>query len=109
MLCFTYHYYSQILLCFFKVDLKCVNPANGPSYYRDCLAKVGERPQLAQADANRLRVGDRVSVCLDVEVLKAMAQGHGGWIDDMAEVRSIPPLPPFHVLMSFFFIVFGVC
>ena len=59
------------------MDLKCVTPANGPSYYRDCLAQAG---------ANRLRVGHRVSVCLDAEVLKAMAQGHGGWIDDMAEV-----------------------
>ena len=71
------------------MDLKCVTPANGPSYYRDCLAKVGENRQLAQAGANRLRVGDRVSVCLDAEVLKAMAQGHGGWIDDMAEVREL--------------------
>ena len=71
------------------MDLKCVNPANGPSYYCDCLAKVGEKRQLDQADANRLRVGDRVSVCLDAEVLKAMAQGHGGWIDDMEKVREL--------------------
>ena len=68
-----------------KVDLKCVTPANGPSYYRESLAKVGENRQ--RADADRLRVGDRVSVCLDAEVLKDMAQGHGGWIDDMAKVR----------------------
>ena len=93
------------------MDLKCVTPANGPSYYRDCLAKVGENRQLAQAGANRLRVGDRVSVCLDAEVLKAMAQGHGGWIDDMAEVRELyaPSSPaPFlfsNVLFNFFFFV----
>jgi len=89
------------------VDLKCVNPANGPSYYRECLAKVGEKRQLAQADANRLRVGDRVSVCLDAEVLKAMAQGHGGWIDDMAQVRQLcvptSPAPFLFVLVFLFF------
>ena len=88
------------------MDLKCVNTANGPSYYRDCLAKVGEKRQLAQADANRLRVGDRVSVCLDEEVLKAMAQGHGGWIDDMAKVRELhvsTSSAPFCFSMSFFF------
>lgn len=90
-----------------------MTPANGPSYYRDCLAKVGEMRQLAQADANRLRVGDHVSVCLDAEVLKAMAQGHGGWIDDMAEVRELyvpsSPPPPFLLSNFFVFIFFGVC
>ena len=88
------------------MDLKCVNPANGPFYYQDCLAKVGEKQLLAAAGANRLRVGDRVSVCLDAEVLKAMAQGHGGWIDNMAEVRQLsfptllPPPPPLFSLES---------
>ena len=89
-----------------------MTPANGPSYYRDCLAKVGEMRQLAQAGANRLWVGDRVSVCLDVEVLKAMAQGHGGWIDDMAEVRElyVPSFPtPFLLSIFFVFVFFGVC
>ena len=71
------------------MDLKCVTPANGPSYYRDCLAKVGEKQQLAKAGANQLRVGDRVSMCLDAEELKALAKRHGGWIDDMAEVREL--------------------
>ena len=96
------------------MDLKCVNPANGPFYYQDCLAKVGEKQLLAAAGANRLRVGDRVSVCLDAEVLKAMAQGHGGWIDNMAEVRQLffptlpPPPPPPRPLFSFLLTVFGV-
>ncbi|KAJ7358991.1 E3 ubiquitin-protein ligase mib2 [Desmophyllum pertusum] len=65
-----------------SVDLKCTTPANGPSYYRECLAKVGEKRQRA---ANRLKIGERVSVCLEAEVLKAMSQGHGGWIDSMAQ------------------------
>ena len=68
------------------MDLKCTTSATGPSYYRECLAKVGETRR--RPDANRLRVGDRVSVCLDAEVLKAMSAGHGGWIDNMAEVSN---------------------
>ena len=81
-----------------------MTPTNGPSYYRDCLAKVGEMRQLAQAGVNRLRIGDRVSVCLDAEVLKAMAQGHGGWIDDMAEVRELyVPSPPRFFYPTFLF------
>lgn len=75
------------------MDLKCTTPATGPSYYRECLAKVGETRR-RPTDTNRLKVGDRVSVCLDAEVLKAMSTGHGGWIDDMAQVRSIVQLFP---------------
>ena len=89
-----------------------MTPANGPSYYRDCLAKVGEMRQLAQEGAYRLRVGDRVSVCLDVEDLKPMAQGHGSWIDDVGEVRElyVPSFPtPFLLFYFFVFIFFGVC
>ena len=80
---------NTYVICFVyalsKVDLKCTTPANGPSYYRECLAKAGDK-QL-QEDTNRLRVGDRVSVCLDAEVLKAMSEGHGGWVDGMEQVR----------------------
>ena len=69
----------------FKVDLKCTTPGNGPHYYRDCLGRVGDKR--LQRNRNRLRVGDRVIVNLDVEVLKAMSQGHGGWVDGMGQVR----------------------
>ena len=69
----------------FKVDLKCTTPGNGPYYYRDCLGRVGDKR--LQRNRNRLRVGDRVIVNLDVEVLKAMSQGHGGWVDGMGQVR----------------------
>ncbi|XP_073251415.1 E3 ubiquitin-protein ligase MIB2-like isoform X2 [Porites lutea] len=65
-----------------EVDLKCSSSAIGPPYYRECLAKFGENRR--RLDSNRLRVGDRVSVCLDAEVLRAMSAGHGGWVDDMA-------------------------
>ena len=66
------------------MDLKCTTPATGPSYYRKCLPKVGDiRPR---PNANGLRVGDCVSVCYDVEVVKAMSAGYGGWNDDMEKV-----------------------
>ena len=67
------------------MDLKCSTSAIGPPYYRECLAKLGENRQ--RVDLNGLRVGDRVSVCVDAEVLRAMSAGHGGWVDDMAKVR----------------------
>ena len=80
---------NKYVICFVyalsKVDLKCTTPGDGPYYYRECLAKVGDKR--LPRNTNRLRVGDRVSVCLDAEVLKAMSQGHGGWVDDMGKVR----------------------
>ena len=81
--------------CFFfvQVDLKCSTAAEGPTYYRECLAKVGEIRQRP----NRLEVGDRVSVCLEADVVQAMAQGHGGWQSSMADVsnaRIYPTLRP---------------
>ena len=33
------------------------------------------------------KVGDKVRVDLEVEILKAMQEGHGGWNPRMAEVR----------------------
>ena len=73
VICFVY--------AFSKVDLKCTTPANGPSYYRECLAKVGDK-QLPLT--NKLRVGDRVSVFFCDEMLQ---QEYGWWEDDMKQVR----------------------
>ena len=33
--------------------------------------------------------GDRVKVQLDLEIFKMMQEGHGGWNDQMAEVRIL--------------------
>lgn len=77
------------------MDLKCSTTATGPSYYRECLAKVGEIRR--RPDTNRLVVGDRVSVCLDPDVLQAMSRGHGGWVDDMVQVNTF-----LHFYMSLF-------
>ena len=64
------------------MDLKCTTPATGPSYYRECLPKVGE----IRRRPNGLRVGDRVSVLHGVEVIRAQSVGHGGWVDGMEQV-----------------------
>ena len=36
-----------------------------------------------------LASGDNVRVQLDVDVFKAMQEGHGGWNDSMTEVSSV--------------------
>ena len=43
---------------------------------------------LAAITHSMFKVGDKVRVGLDVEVLKAMQDGHGGWNPRMAEVRG---------------------
>jgi len=35
----------------------------------------------------KFKIGDRVRVDLDVDVLKTMQDGHGGWHPKMADVR----------------------
>ncbi len=35
---------------------------------------------------SHFKVGDKVRVDLDVEILKAMQEGHGGWNSRMVEV-----------------------
>ena len=68
------------------MDLKCSVAATGPTYYRECLAKVGETYR--RPESCRLKVGDRVTVCLEADVLRAMSDGHGGWQADMAKVNE---------------------
>lgn len=47
-------------------------------------------PTVASTDSStpKLKVGDRVKVQLEVEIFRQMQEGHGGWNDQMAEVRS---------------------
>ena len=74
----------------FQVDLKCVLATSGGSYYREHLPKLGEAvktpPGAAAADDSQIKVGDSVVINLDVELLKATAQGHGGWVPSMEKV-----------------------
>ena len=44
--------------------------------------------EVASATAVQLKfkIGDKVRVDLDVDILKAMQEGHGGWHQKMADV-----------------------
>lgn len=74
-----------------KVDLKYIQDAAGGYFYRDHLPVLGMGPavetQALRAPAHsQFSVGDRVEVLLDIESLKIMQDGHGGWNPRMAEV-----------------------
>ncbi|KAJ1522563.1 hypothetical protein ONE63_001749 [Megalurothrips usitatus] len=79
-----------------KVDLRYIEPASGGSYYREHLPILGQGLEhvLVGALANRLlgppspltfSVGDKVKVHKDVETLKTLQSGHGGWNPRMAQ------------------------
>ncbi|KAM7312463.1 E3 ubiquitin-protein ligase MIB2 isoform X1 [Ixodes scapularis] len=78
-----------------KVDLKYIQDAPGGFFYRDHLPILGVGsavdPQAPRAGAqaplhSQFSVGDRVEVLLDIESLKIMQDGHGGWNPRMSEV-----------------------
>lgn len=70
-----------------KVDLKYISDAPGASCYRDHLPVLGEsnEPAAVGVTPSQFKVGDRVRVDLEVDILKAMQEGHGGWNPRMAE------------------------
>lgn len=79
-----------------KVDLKYVTEAPGGFYYRDHLPVLGVTPAGAAGatagvpvprtnQATRFSVGDHVKVLVDLEALKALQDGHGGWNPRMAD------------------------
>lgn len=83
-----------------KVDLRCTQGVPGPTYYRDHLPVLGMgspsdtlavTPRGGGGGAQTMQrsffsVGDRVEVLLDIESLKIMQDGHGGWNPKMSEV-----------------------
>lgn len=73
-----------------KVDLKYVQEASGGFYYRDHLPVLGEsfEQQAGKGISSRnttFNVGDKVKVLTDIDVLKSMQEGHGGWNQRMAD------------------------
>ena len=66
-------------------DLKVVTDAKGGGFYRDHLPLLGEE----QRKTCVYQVGDRVKVDLELDLVKGLQQGHGGWNDAMAEVSGI--------------------
>uniref|UniRef100_A0A671UWT0 E3 ubiquitin-protein ligase MIB2 n=1 Tax=Sparus aurata TaxID=8175 RepID=A0A671UWT0_SPAAU len=72
-----------------KVDLKYVSDGQGGFYYKDHLPKLGEHAELQRqesADGHSFQQGDKVKCLLEVDILRQMQEGHGGWNPKMAEV-----------------------
>ncbi|KAG8434369.1 hypothetical protein GDO86_012666 [Hymenochirus boettgeri] len=71
-----------------KVDLKCITEAPGGHYYKDHLPKLGRPAELQRKESSErhpFQHGDKVKCLLDVEILREMQEGHGGWNPKMAE------------------------
>uniref|UniRef100_A0A3P9IJF0 E3 ubiquitin-protein ligase MIB2 n=2 Tax=Oryzias latipes TaxID=8090 RepID=A0A3P9IJF0_ORYLA len=71
-----------------KVDLKYVSDGQGGFYYKDHLPKLGEHAELQRqesADSHSFQQGDKVKCLLEVDILRQMQEGHGGWNPKMAE------------------------
>ncbi|KAG3281915.1 E3 ubiquitin-protein ligase MIB2 isoform X4 [Ictidomys tridecemlineatus] len=71
-----------------KVDLKCIGEAAGGFYYKEHLPRLGKPAELQRrvsADGQPFQRGDKVKCLLDIDVLRDMEEGHGGWNPRMAE------------------------
>lgn len=51
-------------------------------------AAAGTNPSEASSVASPFAIGDHIRVQLELEIFRVMQEGHGGWKDDMAEVRA---------------------
>uniref|UniRef100_A0A8C6A311 RING-type E3 ubiquitin transferase n=1 Tax=Marmota marmota marmota TaxID=9994 RepID=A0A8C6A311_MARMA len=74
-----------------KVDLKCIGEAAGGFYYKEHLPRLGKPAELQRrvsADGQPFQRGDKVKCLLDIDVLRDMEEGHGGWNPRMAEHNS---------------------
>ncbi|XP_020637982.3 E3 ubiquitin-protein ligase MIB2 [Pogona vitticeps] len=71
-----------------KVDLKCIVEASGGFYYKEHLPKLGKPAELQKkesTDRHPFQHGDKVKCLLDIDILREMQEGHGGWNPKMAE------------------------
>uniref|UniRef100_A0A674DZ37 E3 ubiquitin-protein ligase MIB2 n=1 Tax=Salmo trutta TaxID=8032 RepID=A0A674DZ37_SALTR len=74
-----------------KVDLKYLSDVQGGFYYKDHLPKLGEHAELQRqesAEGHTFNQGDKVKCLLEVDILRQMQEGHGGWNPKMAEVNT---------------------
>ncbi|ETE63806.1 E3 ubiquitin-protein ligase MIB2, partial [Ophiophagus hannah] len=72
-----------------KVDLKCITEASGGFYYKEHLPKLGKPAELQKKESTEghpFQHGDKVKCLLDIDILREMQEGHGGWNPKMAEV-----------------------
>ncbi|XP_052213895.1 E3 ubiquitin-protein ligase MIB2-like isoform X2 [Dreissena polymorpha] len=70
-----------------KVDLKFIQAAGGGFYYKDHLPILGEVTEQLNPPgiSHQFKVGDKVRVDLEVEILRMMQEGHGGWNPRMGD------------------------
>ncbi|XP_044301333.1 E3 ubiquitin-protein ligase MIB2 [Varanus komodoensis] len=71
-----------------KVDLKCIAEASGGFYYKEHLPKLGKPAELQKKESTErhpFQHGDKVKCLLDIDILREMQEGHGGWNPKMAE------------------------
>ncbi|KAH1024185.1 E3 ubiquitin-protein ligase MIB2 [Dendroctonus ponderosae] len=71
-------------------DIQYIEPSSGGNYYPDHLPILGQILELAAPKPSRpapllFGLGDKVQVCVTVEQLKGLQQGHGGWNPKMAD------------------------
>jgi len=66
-----------------KVDIKATTKARGYSFYRDHLPVLGK-----SVCSNRLAVGSRVKIELDLEAVQLLQLDYDGWNDKMTETLS---------------------
>lgn len=68
-----------------RSDLKAVTEAKGAGFYKEHLPVLGDDSQQAGL---LFKIGDHVKVDLEIDVVKTLQEGHGGWSDGMAESVS---------------------
>ncbi|KAL1116546.1 hypothetical protein AAG570_005018 [Ranatra chinensis] len=74
-----------------RVDLTCVEPALGGTYYCDHLPVLGRDMEVYENRGEGVSshltfsVGDKVKVVVDVDTLRRLQEGHGGWNPRMVE------------------------
>ncbi|XP_029434484.1 E3 ubiquitin-protein ligase MIB2 isoform X2 [Rhinatrema bivittatum] len=71
-----------------KVDLKCLTDSSGGYYYKEHLPRLGKPAEMQQKESTEshpFQHGDKVKCLLDMDVLREMQEGHGGWNPKMAE------------------------
>ena len=83
-------YYSTVIAVIVsKVDIKCIKPGEGQYYYPAHLPVLGKTVQDSTPDQASVSSGDMVRVQLDLDMFKALQEGHGGWNDQMAGVTHV--------------------
>ena len=71
-----------------KVDLKYVHESKSGQYYKTHLPVLGEHIErlVPPLEISQFSVGDKVRIMSDIDLVKQLQEGHGGWNIRMADV-----------------------